>query len=137
MLKLIKKELLELPGEYAPPDGSLLLALYNNQTAGCVALRNIANGTCEIKRLYVRPEFRNEGIGKILALAIIEEGRKIGYTCMRLDTVSSMKEAITLYESLGFTRIESYRHNPIDGAIFMELKLNNINLYPFGNIGLR
>ena len=77
----------------------------------------------DVRRLYVRPQFRSLGIGRALAVAVIEEARRIGYTCMRLDTVPSMKIARALYVSLGFEVIEPYRHNPIEGAVFMELKL--------------
>jgi ribosomal protein S18 acetylase RimI-like enzyme len=116
-------ELKELPGEYAPPYGCLLLAEYEKQTAGCVALREFAQCICEMKRLHVRPEFRGKGIGRALILAVIEEAQRIGYARMRLDTLPSMKEAITLYRSLGFKEIEPYRYNPVKGAIFMELDL--------------
>lgn len=118
------KEIAELPGEYALPDGRLLLALDGTKIAGCVALRKITKDTCEMKRLYVKPEFRGKRIGKALAEYIIEEARKIGYSRMQLDTVPSMKEAISLYQSLGFKGIEPYRYNPVEGAIFMELILN-------------
>lgn len=118
-----EKELSDLPGEYAPPNGSLLLGMIGNQVAGCVALRKIDEDSCEMKRLYVKPEFRRKRLGKCLAEAIIKEASKIGYKYMRLDTVPSMKEAIMLYESLGFKWIKPYRHNPINGAIFMELDL--------------
>jgi ribosomal protein S18 acetylase RimI-like enzyme len=118
------EELATLPGEYAPPGGRLLLAVDEKQeAAGCVALRRIDEDTCEMKRLYVRPAFRGTGLGKGLALAIIEEGRRRGYARMRLDTLPSMRQAITLYRSLGFQPTEAYRHNPITGAMFMELAL--------------
>jgi ribosomal protein S18 acetylase RimI-like enzyme len=118
-----ERELAELPGEYAPPGGRLLLALDTGQAVGCVALRGLDDETCEMKRLYLRPGFRGRGAGRWLALAIVDEARKIGYKKMRLDTLPSMREATALYESLGFKPIEPYCHNPIPGAIFMELKL--------------
>jgi ribosomal protein S18 acetylase RimI-like enzyme len=117
------QELANLPGDYAPPHGRLFLALDATQLAGCVALRRIDDATCEMKRLYVRPGSRGKGIGRALATIIIEEARSIGYARMRLDTLPSMKEAIALYESLGFRPSEPYRHNPIQGAIYMELRL--------------
>jgi len=119
-----EKEVAELPGEYAPPEGRLIIALCDDEAIGCVALRKFANGICEMKRLYVRPPFRGKGIGRELVKIIIHEGKKIGYKKMLLDTVPSMKEAITLYQSIGFHEIPPYRNNPVEGAVFMELNLD-------------
>jgi putative acetyltransferase len=117
------QELATLPGRYGPPEGCLLLALAGAKVAGCVALRKIGEDTCEMKRLYVRPAFRRKGIGRILARAVIDAAGDRGYERMRLDTLSSMKQAIALYESLGFGRIKPYYHNPSGCAVFMELGL--------------
>ena len=114
-----EQELAGLPGEYAPPRGRLLIA----EGAGCVALRAIDDETCEMKRLYVRPEHRGSGVGRRLIAAIIEEARGIGYGCMRLDTMPKMDSAQKLYASFGFRDIEAYRYNPEPGARFLELAL--------------
>jgi putative acetyltransferase len=118
------KELAGLPGDYAPPDGRLFLAEYNAQLAGCVALHKLAPEICEMKRLYLRPQFRGLRLGRALADRIIAEARQIGYKRMRLDTVEPvMKDAVAMYRKIGFREIEPYCENPIAGALYMELLL--------------
>jgi len=118
------KELAGLPGDYAPPQGRLLLAEYEGQLAGCVALHDLGDGICEMKRLYLRPNFRGHGLGGALADRIIAEARQIGYKRMRLDTVEPvMKDAVAMYRRIGFREIAPYCSNPIAGALYMELEL--------------
>ena len=118
-----EEEIADMPGEYAPPDGCILMAYSGENVAGCVALRKLEDDICEMKRLYVRPGFRGLGIGESLSEKIIDEARRIGYKKMRLDTLPSMKEAVSIYKDLGFNVIPPYRFNPFDGALFMELEL--------------
>ncbi len=118
------QELAELPGDYAAPEGRLLLATCEGQSAGCVALHKLDHEICEMKRLYVRPEFRGKGLGKILAERIIGEAHQIGYKQLRLDTVEPlMHTAVKMYRTLGFREIAPYRPNPIEGALYMEISL--------------
>ena len=118
------QELKGLPGKYAPPDGRLLLATENDELAGCIALRKLSPGVCEMKRLFVRPTYRSHGFGRVLVETIIDEARNLDYTHMRLDTLPGlMDKAIALYRSFGFVDIEPYCENPVEGAKFMELDL--------------
>lgn len=116
-------ELTGLPGLYAPPQGRLLLARQQGQAAGCVALRPLEPGVCEMKRLFVRPAFRRQKVGRLLAERVIGEAGEIGYARMRLDTLPSMAAAIALYESLGFSRCPRYYETPLKETVFMELRL--------------
>jgi putative acetyltransferase len=118
------KELAELPGKYAPPAGRLLLAEFDGQPAGCGALHKLEAGICEMKRLYLRPQFRGKGLGRALTERLISEARTIGYRRMRLDTVeTAMKDAVALYRRMGFREIPAYCNNPIASALYMELDL--------------
>jgi putative acetyltransferase len=116
-------ELAGLPGLYAPPRGRLLLALAGSKAAGCVALRPLEDTFCEMKRLFVRPAFRGQGLGKLLAERIVEEARSIGYAMMKLDTLPSMQEAIWLYQAFGFVPCAPYYGTPLRDTVFMELPL--------------
>lgn len=114
-----------LPGKYGPPDGILILVLVEGKGAGCIALRKISEDICEMKRLYVRNDYRGLGIGKKLIIMIIEEARKLKYSYIRLDTLPTMGKAQELYTSFGFYDIEPYVYNPIKGTRFLELKLKD------------
>lgn len=117
------QELATLPGDYSPPKGCILLASDSGQFAGCAALRPLEDNLCEMKRLFVISTYRGRGMGRMLACAVIDRAREIGYEKMRLDTVATMKEASTLYYSLEFKNIEAYRYNPHDEPSYMELIL--------------
>ncbi|MEW6251907.1 MAG: GNAT family N-acetyltransferase [Planctomycetota bacterium] len=141
-----ERELATLPGSYAPPAGRLLAAVLDAEEAiaarhasasytylayaGCVALRPLAEGCCEMKRMYVRPAFRRQGLGRRLALATIAAAREIGYASMRLDTLGHMLPAIRLYESLGFAHVGPYYLNPLPNVTYMELNLQRASPHP-------
>lgn len=117
------EELATLPGKYAPPDGRLLIARDGADAAGCIALRRFDATSGEVKRLYVRPAARGQGLGGALALQVIEAAREIGYRRLVLDTLEPMTAARSLYRSRGFREIPAYYANPLPGAIYMELRL--------------
>lgn len=119
-----EEELRNLPGKYARPEGRLLLAYSNDSPVGCIAMRKLEDQVCEMKRLYVRNEFRGSGIGNTLIERLIEDARHAGYKRMRLDTFpSKMEKAVKLYKSYGFREIPAYYKNPHGETIFMELEL--------------
>jgi len=117
-------ELARLPGIYAPPEGVILLAREDGRPTGCVALKCLEPGICEMKRLYVRPGDRGRGIGRRLVVSLIDAARSRGYARMRLDTLVQLKEAIELYRSVGFRPTEPYYHNPLPGVLYWELGLD-------------
>jgi ribosomal protein S18 acetylase RimI-like enzyme len=117
-------ELAALPGKFAAPRGRVLLARDGREVVGCVALRPLEGGIGEMKRLFVRPAGRGQQLGRRLAISIVEFARSAGYKAIRLDTLPSMTAALSVYASLGFERIPPYTFNPIEGAIFMECKLD-------------
>jgi ribosomal protein S18 acetylase RimI-like enzyme len=117
------QEMDNFPGQYALPTGRLYIAMDTNQPVGCVALRDLGDGICEMKRLYVIPNYRGKHVGRLLAKTVIKAAGELGYDRMRLDTIPSMMQANVLYKALGFKEITSYRFNPIEGASFFELNL--------------
>lgn len=112
------------PGKYAPPDGRLLLAVDGERVLGCAALRKVANGICEMKRLYVRPEARGMSLGRRLAEAIVAEARGAGYAELRLDVLPEFEAARRVYQSMGFVSAEPVSHNPVPGTAFLGLDLS-------------
>jgi putative acetyltransferase len=117
-------ELKEPLKKYGPPTGDLLLAHWNNEPAGCIALAKMnEDGICEMKRLYVRPSFRKNTIGRFLVQKLLESAKQKGYTTMRLDTLQKLDAAIRLYGDFGFNNISAYYHNPLSGVVYMEKEL--------------
>jgi len=119
------KELENIPGKYKKPDGCIILAWKNSDSIGCVGMRPLDNITCEIKRLYLKPDYRGFGLGKLLTKKVLEYCVERGYIKVFLDTTSSMESAINIYKSLGFLETSPYYNNPLSDVIFFELNLDN------------
>ena len=117
------EEIEHLEGKYGPPGGRLYLAFCDGAAAGCIGLRKIDGENCEMKRLYVRPQFRGNKLGTLLVQKIIEEAKEIGYSSMLLDTLPFLESAVCMYEKLGFYTIECYNNSPMRSAIYMKLDL--------------
>ena len=126
-LQGFESEIAELPGEYSHPLGILLMAIVNEELAGCCALRPLVSvdhpNACEMKRLYVRPDFRRDGIGRQLVEVILDCARRVAYGCVLLDTLDEMESARAFYQDLGFEEIPPYCHNPIEGAHYLKINL--------------
>ncbi|MGR3809484.1 GNAT family N-acetyltransferase [Jiulongibacter sp. NS-SX5] len=118
-----EEELRSLPGKYAEPEGSILFYETENEVAGIIALRALEKGICEMKRLYVRPEFRGNKIGRKLSLEIINKAKTLGYRKMKLDTLARLKPAVRIYRELGFTETKAYNYNPDETVMYFELDL--------------
>ena len=118
-----EEELVNLEAMYGPPGGRFLVLRHAERTAGCVALRDLGAGICEMKRLYVRADFRGSGLGRKCAEEIVRIAREMGYSAMRLDTLPSMRAAVALYRSMGFREIPQYTENPLPCPLFLELGL--------------
>ena len=116
-------ELTNLPGKYAEPSGAILLAELEDEIVGCVALRFLKDKTCEMKRLYVRPQVQGHSLGRLLAEAIIKKAKQLGYKKMQLDTLQRLDRAIGLYEKLGFREVQPHYSNPLDEVVYWELGL--------------
>jgi carbonic anhydrase len=119
----IDEELDDLEGMYGGPEGALLLARINGKAAGVAGIRKFADGECEVKRMFVKPENRGSGIGKLLLAECIEMAKKLNYDVVRLDTADFMKSAIKLYTDFGFIEIPAYRYNPLEAARYFELRI--------------
>lgn len=120
-----EEELVTLPGRYAPPKGRLLLARAGPHPAGCVALRPLDDGACEMKRLFVRPDYRGQGLGRLLAVRVVSEATALGYVVMRLDTLETLNSAIQIYTAMGFQRRAPYYANPLSDVVYWERALSN------------
>jgi len=118
-----EEELKDPLKKYGPPSGVLYLALYNNEPAGCIALTPLEEGVCEMKRLYVKPEYRRYKIGKELVELLLNDAVKLGYKKMKLDTLEKLQAAIALYKQHGFTETTAYYENPLKGVVYMEKEL--------------
>jgi len=121
-------ELATLPGEYAAPAGQLLLAMVDDDVAGCGAFRPLTDvdypNACEMKRLYVRPAYRRFGLGRLMAQRLLDDARRAGYSYMLLDTLDDMESARELYATLGFEDVPPYYYNPIPGAHYLRARLD-------------
>ena len=118
-----EEEINDLEKKYGMPFGRLYLAYCNGEVAGCIGLKNIDKKNCEMKRLYVKPQFRGKNIGKLLVQKIITEAKEIGYSHMLLDTLPFLEKAISLYKQFGFYTIDSYNNSPMSTSIYMRLDL--------------
>jgi putative acetyltransferase len=118
-----EEELASLPGKYASPKGVILLAEVDGDIAGCVAVREIKDGICEMKRLYVKEQFRGLSIGQSLAVEIIKQAKNFNYQKMQLDTLQRLETAMGIYQKLGFKKISPYYANPLDEVVYWELDL--------------
>lgn len=119
----VPAELETIDRQYSSPDGALLLLYYNSEIAGCTGIRRLEREITELKRMYIRPAFRGAGLGAKLLQSAIDRARALGYKKIRLDTLADMHAAQTLYRSFGFYIIPPYCYNPLEGTIYMELRL--------------
>lgn len=117
------EELEQIQKKYGTPEGALILAWHEQKAVGCVGIRKLDDGTAELKRLYVKPDYRKFKLGEELMILSIQEAKKLGYPALKLDTLASFTPAVNLYKKLGFQEIEPYNYNPFDNVVYMELKL--------------